>query len=496
MSDLSPDSIPSAACETTPEQEPEVREVQMPRLTAVILALDDKDLITQTVRSVEAFAAEVLVVDVLGEGSPAADTPWGSKTMRVPWEGDFADLKNRAAAKATGEWILWLNAGEVFLGDFVEPLIGFLALEADRDAQYFLMVEQPGLGRQDGAEEIADLRLTPRRRGLDFEGRIRETTQRAAQRRGIRSDGAPGRILQPLHAIETRRKMARRNLAVAQISLDECERPEARFLLAKAEAHTVLGELDAARSAYGAALPLCEPGSPEQLEAHVGMVTILEAFPEALAEQIAAAAAALEDFPTDSPLLCAMGNLMRRRDRVDLARRSFEAALTHGAVEPRTWHSTEVFDVAAVCLSSCLEQETGVEGARRVLEEALEERPYANRVRRRLIELEIGEGREEGAVALLDGMLCTDEERESLEAIIRGACRLKNGDGAAAVGHLQPVYVGGCIDPWCFRWFVRTLVAANKVEAAAEVAGRWGTIDPRSTEARQYQEAIASLAAQ
>ncbi len=466
----------------------------MPPLTVVVLAIDEKDLVTQTVRSVEAFAAEILIVDVVSSDSPAADTPWGCKTLRIPWEGDYADLKNRAAAKATGEWILWMEAGEVFQGDFVEPLIVFLACESDRDEQYYMMVEEPKSGHEDSPEEIAQLRLTPRRRGLDFQGRIRETTALCAEKLGVRAGSAPGRILRPDRDIEARRRRARRNRRIAEVALQECGEPEARYLLAQAEAMTILGESRPAHDAYREAILFSEAHSPERLEAHVGYITSFDAFEDSAERQIIATAAALEEFPTDAPLLCALGNLMRKEGRLDLAARSFDAALKHGGVTPLTWHSMDVLDLAAVCLSVCLQKEEKEDEARWVLKKSLEERPCANRVRRRLIELEIAEGNEDAAVTLLDGMVCTAEERENIERIIRGACQLRGGNAAGAVERLQPAYLGGCVDPWCFRWFIRTLVAVDQVDAAAEVTERWIRIDPQSSEARQYQEIVSSLA--
>ena len=482
-----------AGSDAAPRNEPETIKINMPPVSAVILALENKDLITQTMRSVEAFSAEILVVDVVSADSPAADTPWGCKTIRLPWEGDLADLKNRAAAKATGEWILWLAPGELFAGGFTEEFITFMALEADSNEQYYMMVEQSAAGG--AAEQIADIRVTPRRDGLVFDGRVRENTLASADELGVRTSGAPGRIVQTeaIRTNEMQRRAAERNLTLAEIALQESADAQPRFLLAKAEALSALERFEESADAYRAALAASEPGSPEMLEAHYGIVTLHGLQPSDPQAPITSATAALEAFPCDAQLLCAMGNLMQQRGRLDLAIRAFEAAVTHGVVEPRTWHSPEVFDVAAICLSVCHQKQGDEAAAHRVLKEALQSRPEANRVRRRLIEREIAAGREEEAVRLLDDMVCTHDARETLESVVRGACKAVSGNYVAAYEQLQPVYVAGCVDPWCFRWFILTLIGGGKPDAAAKVAARWREIDPNSTEAKAYEAQVAKV---
>ena len=493
MNDRSQESKPAEQPEATPQSEAQPREVEMPPLSVVILALDNKDLITQTVRSVEAFSAQTLVVDVVSADSPAVDTPWGCKTIRVPWEGDFAGLKNRAADQATGEWILWLAAGELFLGDFAESFIGFLAVESDPNEQYYMMVEQPAV-ENGSVEQIADVRLTPRRDGLVFDGRVRENTLRSAESLGIRLSSAPGRILQPAaRAPEARRRAAERNLTLAELAIEEADSPEPRFLLAKAEALAALERIDESVRTFHDALEACQPGTPEMLEAHYGIVTLYRTDPSGLQGQVNAAAAALAAFPCDAQLLCAMGTLMQQQGRLDLAARAFEAVLAHGVVEARTWHSTEVFDVAAICLSVCRQKEGDAEGARQVLEETLNARPEANRVRRRLIEIAIAAEDEDKAIGLLEEMVCTADERETLEAVVRGACKAVAGEYVAALEVLQPVYVNGCVDPWCFRWLAVTLIGGGKPDVAAKVVAGWRQVDPISAEAKSYEAQIAKI---
>ena len=494
MNDRPQEPNPVDQPEATPQSDAQPLEVEMPPLTVVILALENKELIAQTVQSIGAFSAEILVVDVVSAESPATDTPWGCKTIRVPWEGDFAELKNRAADAATGEWILWLSAGELFLGDFVEPFITFLAVESDLDEQYYMMVEQPP-AENGSTEQIADVRLTPRRDGLVFDGRIRENTLRSAASLGITLSSAPGRILQPAagQTAEARRRAAQRNLTLAELALEEADLPQPRFLLAKADALAGLGRIDESARTFREALEECEPGTPEMLEAHYGIVTLHETDPSGLQQQVKAAAEALAAFPSDAQLLCAMGTLMQQQGRLDLAARAFEAVLTHGVVEARTWHSTEVFDVAAICLSVCHQKQENEEAARRVLEEALQSRPEANRIRRRLIEMAIAANEEDTAVELLEDMICTADEREALESIVRGACRASAGEYVAALELLQPVYVGGCTDRWCLRWLVVTLIGGGKPEVAAKVIARWRQIDPASAEAKSYEAQIAKI---
>lgn len=83
----------------------------MPALTATIIALNEAANIERAIRSLAA-ADEIIVIDS-GSTDPTRDIArrLGAHVVEHPWPG-FAEQKNFAAAVATHDWILSLDADE------------------------------------------------------------------------------------------------------------------------------------------------------------------------------------------------------------------------------------------------------------------------------------------------------------------------------------------------------------------------------------------------
>ncbi|MFT7519369.1 MAG: glycosyltransferase involved in cell wall biosynthesis, partial [Kiritimatiellia bacterium] len=84
----------------------------MPSVSICILARDEQDFLPACLASV-AGATEVLLVDT-GSQDDTIDIAVraGARVMRMAWPSDFAVVRSAAAAAATGDWILFLDADE------------------------------------------------------------------------------------------------------------------------------------------------------------------------------------------------------------------------------------------------------------------------------------------------------------------------------------------------------------------------------------------------
>jgi glycosyltransferase involved in cell wall biosynthesis len=81
-------------------------------LSVCIITFNEEANITRTLKSVVGFADEIIVVDSGSTDSTLAlAQAHGAKVFTEPWRG-FAAQKNSALAKATGDWILSLDADE------------------------------------------------------------------------------------------------------------------------------------------------------------------------------------------------------------------------------------------------------------------------------------------------------------------------------------------------------------------------------------------------
>lgn len=81
-------------------------------LSVCIITFNEETNIVRTLESLHAFASEVIVVDSGSTDSTVSlARERGAKVFIEPWKG-FAAQKNSALAKATGDWVLSLDADE------------------------------------------------------------------------------------------------------------------------------------------------------------------------------------------------------------------------------------------------------------------------------------------------------------------------------------------------------------------------------------------------
>jgi tetratricopeptide (TPR) repeat protein len=465
-----------------------------PRLSVAMIVRDEQQVLTDSIESVRPIADEIVVLDTGStDRTVAIAEQLGAAVGRAAWTDDFAAARNRCLRQATGDWILWLDAGERLDEDSAAELRQFVDRRADPGKAYLLWIEMPPGEQTACREQVVQLRLVPNRPDLRFTGRVRETLRPSIAAAGLEITTGAGRIRRHLRDHDPARKVsrARRNLRLARLQAAETGGPPAAHLhLAVGEAHSDLGEKDEARRAFQAAIEAAEHGSAEMLEAYYGLLTTYEGEATLGELQLSTCLEALEVFPLDAQLLLAMGNYLQGRRRADLATRSFEAAVRHGQVDLEVWHLADLAEVAADYLTLSLQIQGKDDRARVVLEEALQRSGGSTRLRRRLLELHVKQGRCDEALRLAEQLPIEPEGRQPLGDAIRGACKAAQQEWTAALGYLQGAYVAGCRDPLCLRWLSVTLLSGGQAEAARPVLAEWQRLDPANAEVRAYLAAI------
>ena len=468
--------------------------VLRPRLSVAMIVRDEQEALAASIESIRPIADEIVVLDTGStDQTVAVAERLGAVIGRTAWDNDFAAARNRCLRQATGDWVLWLDAGERLAEDSAAELRQFVDCQADPATAYMLWVEMPPAEQTACREQVVQLRLIPNRPDLRFQGRVRETLRPSTESAGLKIGAAAGRIHRHQRDHDPARKQsrARRNLRLAELEAAETVGPPpARLHLAVGEAHSDLGQKDQARRAFLAAIEAAEHGSTEQLEAYYGLLTTYDGGRSLGDLQLRACLEALEVFPLDAQLLLAMGNNLQERKRADLATRSFEAAVKHGQIDLEVWHLAELAEVAADYLNLSLQIQGKDDEARRALEEALQGNPGSIRLRRRLMELHVRHGRCNEALGLADQLPVGREGREPLGNAVRGACKAARQEWTAALGYLQSAYVAGCRDPLCVRWLSVTLLSNGQVEAARPVLAEWHQIDPANAEVQTYLAAL------
>ncbi len=197
----------------------------------------------------------------------------------------------------------------------------FLDKTVADDTAYLLLIDVPSQDADAPHEQAARLRLHPRREDMNWFGRVREQLRYDPQQGELRVEQAPGIIERGTREFDpaTRRLRAERNLRLADLE-QLGSGPSARIEIVRAEALSYLGQPEKAAAAYRRAVALAARGSTEALDAYYGWLTIYDQWPERRNEQLAVAAAALDQFPLDAQLLCATGNYLQAQGRYDLPR--------------------------------------------------------------------------------------------------------------------------------------------------------------------------------
>lgn len=97
-------------------------------LSICLLTRDAYPHIERALRSVAPLGAEVILGDTGSrDGTVEAAQALGATVVAVPWADDFGAAQNLVLDRARGDWVLWLNPDEEYVGAAREPLAALLA---------------------------------------------------------------------------------------------------------------------------------------------------------------------------------------------------------------------------------------------------------------------------------------------------------------------------------------------------------------------------------
>lgn len=374
-----------------------------PRLSVAMIVRDEQEVLAESIDSVRNIADEIVVLDT-GSTDRTAElaAELGAIVHRMPWENDFSVARNQCLRFVTGNWVLWLDAGERIRTEDAAELRILLDEQTSTASAYSFWVEVPPREDAASAEQCSQVRLLPTHLDLRFSGRVRESLGASLRAAGLQTVETALRIVRHPRQHDPLRLVAKaqRDLALTSAEAEASGDWSPRLLLAAGQAHGVLGDQDQAREMLRRAAEISPPRSAQRLEAFYGLLTTFDEDPDLHASQLTACLDSLEDFPFDLQLLLALGNYMLVRERLDLAIRAFEAAVRYGRITPTVWHLCEVREIAAVCLGLALQARQRDDEACSVLETALAATPDSLRLLHQLYNLYRKRGKSLEALAL------------------------------------------------------------------------------------------------
>lgn len=218
------------------------------KISAVYIAKNEANNIARSLESIKDAVDELILVDTGStDGTVNIFKSYGGQVFLQKWADDFSAPRNMALSKATGDWIIILDADESFSYDTRQNIRG--VLESADPATKGLLINMINYNQDTGAalDEFYALRIVRNIKELTYVGRIHEslhignTPFRDVQRVGKN-------LLNIDHTGYTTSismEKVKRNLRLMQAAVADGE-PEERYFTYLYECYAALGDIDKA----------------------------------------------------------------------------------------------------------------------------------------------------------------------------------------------------------------------------------------------------------
>lgn len=154
------------------------------KLSLCMIVKNEEEDLPRCLRSVQGVVDEIIVVDT-GSTDQTVEIAarFGAKIYRFPWTGDFSAARNVSLAKATGDWIIFLDADEELVAED-GPRLRELIASGSADGYY--VTEINFVGDRPGIDAVINttFRVFRNRPEYRFSGAIHEQIVACVQRHG------------------------------------------------------------------------------------------------------------------------------------------------------------------------------------------------------------------------------------------------------------------------------------------------------------------------
>ena len=217
-----------------------------PKISAVLIVKDEEDVLDATLAAL-GWVDEIVVYDTGSTDSTREIAARHTGTVvEGYWDDNFGAARNRAVEHATGDWVLTVDADEVFSGD---PATVRAALDPSAGCHLVLVdnVAGGGAGEAPVTKSMASVRLYLRG-AFTWSGRLHEQMVAARPGADLRA-ATPVPTVRLAHSGYLTERMAdrskaRRNLELARLDVEASRRdglPAAQVAILEANLSRSLG---------------------------------------------------------------------------------------------------------------------------------------------------------------------------------------------------------------------------------------------------------------
>ncbi|MFA9381235.1 MAG: glycosyltransferase [Acetanaerobacterium sp.] len=148
------------------------------RLSVCMIVRDEEEFLDRCLASVKDIAYEIVVADTGStDDSIAIAKKYGAQVYPIKWQGSFSRARNYVMSKATGDWLLLLDADEVLDSRDTDRLMEYLQT-TETDGSHFTLLNYIG-SRESGLYTMHNALRLLRGNGLyRFKGAIHEQITR------------------------------------------------------------------------------------------------------------------------------------------------------------------------------------------------------------------------------------------------------------------------------------------------------------------------------
>ena len=145
------------------------------KISACYITKNEENNLRRSIKSLLGQVDEIIVADTGSEdGTVAVAKSMGAQVYRYSWQDDFAAARNFALSKATGDWLILLDADEYFTEETAGNIRLLLDQVNDRCNCVFVQIVNWDKDKQEEQDRFYQLRLAKNMPGLAYKGAVHE----------------------------------------------------------------------------------------------------------------------------------------------------------------------------------------------------------------------------------------------------------------------------------------------------------------------------------